>query len=72
MIASEKVRSLIESYENLNEQERHEFVQLVVPSEASPMSAEWSAELHHRANDIDSGAVELINGDDFLRSWRNP
>jgi Putative addiction module component len=71
MIASEKVRNLIESYENLSEQERHEFVRLVVPLDGSPVSAEWNAELHQRADEIDSGTVELIHGEDFLRRWRN-
>jgi len=31
------------------------------------VGAEWLLEIHNRADDIDSGRVELIEGKDFLR-----
>jgi len=66
MIASEKVRNLVEGYENLNEQERYEFVRLVPPLDESPVSAE----LNSRADDIDSGRVKLITGEEVFHRLR--
>jgi hypothetical protein len=31
------------------------------------VSEEWSQELRSRAHDIDSGRVQLVDGDDFLK-----
>ena len=61
---------MAESYANLNDEERHEFVSLVAPVDASAVSEEWLKELHKRANDIDAGRVQLVDGDDFLRRLR--
>ncbi len=70
METSEKVRKLIDEYETFNDQERAEFDSLIAPREESPISPVWLAELHSRAEDIDSGRVELISGVDFLKRWR--
>ena len=70
MATSEKVRKLVDEYETLNDQERDQFESLIAPLEESPVSAEWLTELHSRANDIDSGRVKLISGEDFLKRWR--
>ena len=70
MAVSEKVRRLAESYADLNDEERHAFVSLVAPVDEEEVSAEWRAELHQRARDIDEGRVQLIDGEDFLRRLR--
>ena len=70
MALSEKVRILAESYAELSDEERHEFVRLVAPVDESEVSREWCEELHSRADDIDSGRVKLIDGEDFLRRLR--
>ncbi len=67
MIGSEKVRRLAEGYSNLNDEERHEFVSLVVPSDEAEVSTEWRSEINQRARDIDEGRVQLVDGEDFLR-----
>jgi hypothetical protein len=67
MALSEKVRALAESYAELSSEERHEFVSLVAPVDESEVSQEWREELHRRAEDLDSGRVQLVDGDDFLR-----
>jgi hypothetical protein len=70
MAVSEKVKSLVDRYSELSDDERHEFVTLVAPIDESEVSEEWSKELHSRADDIDSGRVQLIDGEDFLRRLR--
>lgn len=70
MAVSEKVRQIAESYTELNDEERHEFVALVVPSDDAEVSREWLEELSSRTDDIDSGRVQLIDGADFLRRLR--
>ena len=70
MAVSEKVRQLAETYTNLNSEERHEFATLVAPIDDSEVSQEWVAELNSRADDIDSGRVKLIDGEDFMRRLR--
>ena len=70
MAVSEKVRQIAESYAELNDEERHEFVALVVPSDGAEVSREWLEELSNRTDDIDSGRVQLIDGADFLRRLR--
>ena len=67
MALSEKVRVLAESYAELSSEERHEFARLVAPVDESEVSQEWRKELHSRADDIDSGRVQLVDGEDFLR-----
>ena len=67
MAVSEKVRVLAEGYAELSSEERHEFVSLVAPVDESEVSQEWREELHSRADDIDSGRVKLVDGEDFLR-----
>ena len=67
MAISQKVRALAEGYAELNAEERHEFASLVAPVDDSKISQEWSNEIHSRADDIDSGRVELVDGEDFLR-----
>jgi hypothetical protein len=70
MAISEKVRQVAAGYAELNDEERHEFVALVAPSDDEEVSQEWLKELDSRADDIDSGRVQLIDGDDFLRRLR--
>jgi hypothetical protein len=70
MALSEKVRVLAESYAELSSEERHEFVSLVAPVDGSEVSQEWREELHSRADDIDSGRVQLVDGEDVLRRLR--
>jgi hypothetical protein len=65
-----KVRELAESYQKLNNEERHSFAELVAPVDTSEMSGEWIAEICNRADDIDSGRVELIDGEEFLRRFK--
>ena len=67
MSASEKVRSLAQSYYELNVEERHTFAELVAPVDTSDVSGEWLEEISNRADDIDSGQVKLINGGEVLR-----
>jgi len=67
MAVSEKVRVLAESYEQLSGDERHEFLDLVAPIDHSEVSEEWREELRNRAEEIDSGRVQLVDGEDFLR-----
>jgi hypothetical protein len=70
MPVSEKVRLLAESYAELSADERHEFASLVAPVDDGDLSTEWLTELRSRADDIDSGRVKLVDGDDFLRRLR--
>ena len=70
MALSEKVRILAESYAELSDEERHEFVSLVAPVDENEVSQEWCEELRNRADDIDSGRVQLVDGEDVLRRLR--
>jgi hypothetical protein len=70
MIASEKVRQVAESYSEFNADERYEFAALVAPLDAEEVNDEWLIELHSRADDIDSGRVQLIDGEDVMRRLR--
>lgn len=70
MAVSEKVRRLAESYADLNDEERHEFVRLVAPLDEQQVGSEWRAELYQRARDIDEGGVQLVDGADVLRRLR--
>ena len=70
MAVSEKVRELAATYTSLSSEERHEFATLVAPIDDSEVSQEWVAELHSRADDIDSGKVQLVDGEDVLRRLR--
>ena len=70
MAISEKVRQVAESYAELNDEERHEFVALVASSGAEEVSKEWLEELDSRADDIDSGRVQLVDGEDVIRRLR--
>ena len=70
MAITEKVRRLAESYAELSDDERREFVGLVVPLDERTISKEWLEELRSRAADIDQGRVSLVDGDDFLRRLR--
>jgi hypothetical protein len=65
-----KVRELAEIYQKLNNEERHSFAELVAPVDTSEMSGERIAEICNRADDIDSGRVELIDGEEFLRRFK--
>lgn len=67
MAASEKVRQLAESYAGLSEEEQSEFFSLLATGGDGEVSAEWVSELRSRADDIDSGRVQLVDGEDFLR-----
>lgn len=69
MATSEKVTALAESYRQLSNEERHTFAELVAPVDASEISPEWLDEIRSRAEDIDSGKVKLIDGEDFLRRF---
>jgi len=70
MPASEKVIKVAESYANLNDEERHEFAALVAPIDEGEVTQEWIGELNSRAGDIDSGRVQLIDGEDVIRRLR--
>lgn len=70
MSTSEKVRKLVDEFETPNDQERDQFESLIAPPDESPVSAEWLTELHNRADNIDSGRVKLISGEDFRKRWR--
>ena len=70
MITSEKVRNLAQSYHELNVEERHSFAELVAPVDTSEVSGEWLEEIRNRAEDIDSGQVKLIDGEEVLRQLR--
>ncbi len=70
MVISERVRLVAESYGKLNDEERHEFAALVAPVDESEVSEEWVAELRGRADDIDSGRVQLVDGDEVMRRLR--
>lgn len=70
MVTSEKVRNLAESYQGLNEEERHTFAELVAPVDAREVSGEWLEEIRSRAASIDSGQVKLIDGGEVLRQLR--
>lgn len=70
MIASEKVHQVAESYSGLSHEERYEFAALVAPLDLEEMSDEWLTEFHHRADEIDSGRVQLIEGEDVMRRLR--
>lgn len=70
MGTSEKVRELAESYQKLSHEERHRFAELVAPVDAGEVSEEWLAEIRSRADDIDSGKVKLVDGEDFLRRFK--
>jgi len=67
MSTSEKVRQLAESYQELSHEERRDFAMLVAPEDTEALSPEWTAEVRSRAEEIDSGKVKLVAGDDFLR-----
>lgn len=66
MAISEKVQQLALEYGRLNDEDRHEFVRLVGAVDEGEVIEEWSQELRSRAHDIDSGRVQLVDGDDFL------
>lgn len=67
MPPTEQVRQLAEQYDQLNDEDRRDFAHLVGAVDNSEITQEWSQELHSRADDIDSGRVQLIDGDDFLK-----
>ena len=69
MVVSEKVKNLAENYKELSDDERHIFVELVAPVDATEISQEWLTEITKRAEDIDSGRVKLVEGDDFMRRF---
>jgi len=71
MATSEKVRVLAESYQKLNHEERHSFAELVAPVGGIELSQEWRDEIRSRANDIDSGRVQLIDGKTVLEQLRS-
>ena len=70
MAGSEKVLRLAESYASLNDEERHEFITLVIPVDEWEFGMEWREELYQRARDIDEGKVRLVEGEEFLRRLR--
>ena len=70
MANSEKVRQIAESYGKLTHEERHEFVALLSSVDEGEVSQEWVAELRSRADDIDSGRVQLVDGEDVMRRLR--
>jgi hypothetical protein len=70
MATSEKVHELAESYRQLSDKERHTFARLVAPLDDSEISREWLDEIRSRANDIDTGEVKLIDGEEVLRELR--
>jgi hypothetical protein len=70
MVVSEKVRQAADSYEQLNDEERHEFAALVAPVDKSEVSQEWITELRSRADDIDLGRVHLVDGEEVMRRLR--
>jgi hypothetical protein len=70
MITSEKVRQIAEIYSGFNADERYEFAALVAPLDAEEVSDEWLTELHSRADDIDSGRVQLVEGEDVMHRLR--
>ncbi len=70
MALSEKVRRLAESYAELSQEEQLEFLSQVTAEDDAHLSAEWTAELRSRADDIDSGRVKLIDGEEVLRRLR--
>ena len=70
MITSEKVRQVAESYSGFNDEERYEFAALVAPLDVEEVSGEWLTELHSRADDIDSGRVQLVEGEDVMHRLR--
>ena len=67
MSVTARVSELAESYWQLSDEERRSFAELVAPLDRSEHSPEWLAEIRSRADDIDSGKVKLVDGDDFLR-----
>lgn len=67
MTPSVKVRELAESYRQLTDEECDCFAELVAPVDTSEISQEWSDEIRSRADNIDTGKVKLIAGEDFLR-----
>ena len=46
------------------------FAELAAPVDASEISREWFDEIRSRADDIDSGEVKLINGEEVLKELR--
>lgn len=70
MAATEKVREVADRYQQLTHEERCEFAELIASSREDEVSDEWKAELRSRADDIDSGRVKLVDGDDFLKRLR--
>jgi len=70
MATSEKVSELAENYRQLSDEERHAFAELVAPVNASEISPEWLVEIRSRADDIDTGKVKLIDGEEVLRELR--
>ena len=70
MPASDKVIKVAESYAKFSDEERHEFAALVAPIDEGVVTREWIAELQNRADDIDSGRVKLMDGEDVMRRLR--
>lgn len=70
MATSEKVKELAESYRQLSDEERHTFVELVAPLDNTELGREWLEEIRSRANDIDTGKVKLIDGEEVLGELR--
>jgi hypothetical protein len=70
MATSEKVNELAESYRELSDEERHSFAELVAPLDERKISREWLDEIRSRANDIDTGKVKLIDGEEVIRELR--
>jgi Putative addiction module component len=70
MSVSEIVRQVAESYSGFNADERYEFAALVAPLDVEDISSEWLTELHSRADDIDSGHVQLVEGEEVMRRLR--
>lgn len=70
MAITERVRLLAESYSQLSEDERRDFVGLVAPLDEREIGDDWLEELRTRAADIDEGRVSLVDGDQFLERLR--
>lgn len=70
MATSEKVNELAESYRQLSNEERHAFAELVAPLDDTEIGREWLDEIRSRANDIDTGKVQLIDGKEVLGELR--
>lgn len=70
MAISAKVERMIHEVEALNDEERRELIRARSPVVEETVNDEWRRVIHRRADEIDTGKVQLVDEEHFLRKLR--